>query len=199
MALTRPILRDKGITEKEILDFIMEEHGNAIESLKERHTEALDAVKEENKTLKDAAKNQPNVDADALTGEIAALKEQIETLKTDHAEALTAKEAELTEYKAGIEAKEVDGKKIEAIKEKLIADGARPSKAALKAMIGDIDLATVELDGGKIKNWDTVSAPIKEAYAEDFGEFKTQGVKVADPPASNTTTKDPFEAGFDGD
>jgi hypothetical protein len=79
-----------------------------------------------------------------------------------------------------------------AVEAALKAAGA--NETAVKLMLKEIDLSTVELDGNTVKNADKVIEPIKTAYAGLFGTQQQQGVPPATPPKGTPTSKEAFLA-----
>lgn len=194
MALTRAALREMGVTEKEILDAVMEAHGNSIESIKAKYSADLEAQKEkadkalaELQTKLDAV---PNAEPDGKDW-----KSEYDTLQTKYDADIAAKTTEFAEYKAGIEEKDIKTKKQEAIKTHLEADGANPKLVRL--LMGEFDLSKVNVEDGKVKDWEEASKAVKTNYADVFGEVTTKGAAVATPPpATGAKADDPFLAGF---
>lgn len=178
MALTRSALREKGITDKEILDFIMEEHGNTLEAAKEKAKEAADlaAGKLQDKidALQGQIDNAPKLDGEDWKAKLDALQAKYDT-------DIAAKGKELSDFKAAVESEKTAATKREAIRRQLAADGANQKLIGL--LEKEFDIAAIELDGEKIKGWDELSKPVKESYADVFTVADVKGTPPAAPPA----------------
>lgn len=183
MALTRSALREKGVTEKEILDYIMEEHGNGIEAAKEKAKET--AEKPLQKTIDELqakVDSLPKVDE----GLQAKYDAEIEAHRVTK-ETLTKK---YDDFALETKNKEVIAAKQSILHRQLAADGANPK--LIKLLEKEFDLAGIEIDGegdkASIKGWDKLAEPVKAQYAEVFGKVQSAGVTVSDPPPSQTKT-----------
>ena len=110
---------------------------------------------------------------------LAQAKSQYDTLKT-----------EFDSYKLGVER----GEKQRVVEEHLTSANVKPS---LKGLIAkEFDISKIELENGKIKDWDNILKPVKEKYADSFGTVTIQGA----PPAAGSQgnqESDPSMAGFD--
>lgn len=166
--------------EKEQIDQIMSEHGSTVELIKEKNQETVEKQVEKLNTK--IAELQEKVD-NAPTGDNGNLEEKYNALKTEY-----------DEYKAGVDAEKTTASKQSILRGHLEKDGANPK--LIKLIEREFDLSKLEVDGEKIKDWDFVSKPIKEAYADVFGVTQTKSADVATPPGENTGEEDPFIAGF---
>lgn len=166
--------------EKDQIDQIMSEHGSTVELIKEKNQESVE--KQVEKFNAKISELQEKVDS-APTGNNGKLEEMYNALK-----------AEYDEYKTGVENEKTVASKQSVLRGHLEKDGANPK--LIKLLEREFDLSKLEVDGEKIKDWDSVSKPIKEAYADVFGVTQTKGADVATPPGENTGEEDPFLAGF---
>jgi len=194
MALTRSALRERGITEKEILDFVMEEHGNAIEATKEKAKESADRTAEGLQATIDTLQEQvdaaPKADPDGKD-----YKAELETLQAKYTTDIAAKDTELAEYKSGVEAKATTAAIMSDIEARLLKDGAKPS--LVKLLLKEVDSSKADYKDGTVANYDDLTKTLKEGYADVFGTTQTKGADVADPPAGESKESDPFAEGFD--
>lgn len=162
MALTRPMLRNLGITEKETLDAIMDAHGDTITPLKD----SIRDLEADKTKLEQDIKNAPKSD---VTGDGEDWKAKYD--------------AEVTAHKATVTTHETE-KKTAAVtslaEKKLIESGCNPKAA--KFIIKELPLDKLKEDGS---NWDDIHKPVKEANADFYGEVRTEGAAVGTPPGGS--------------
>lgn len=182
--MKRSFLTALGI-EKDVINQIMDEHGTDIETMKEGFKEKEESFKETIGTLKE--------DNKILASDIKTLKESAPTnnddwktkyddLEEKYNTDIATRQKEYDDFKEVIETqKTVDAKKT-LLRNQLVADGANSKLIDLLELKFDIN--AIELDGDKIKDWENVSKPIKEQYADIFGTTQTQGAIVGTPPVS---------------
>lgn len=177
MALTRSALREKGITEKEILDYIMEEHGNTVEAAKEKAKETADKA------------------AEKLQSTIDSLQEKIDNApkpETDGEDWKAKYEAEVTAHKVtvdGYRTEKTTTAQNKALHEALKAAGANEKFISLVIDKVDRSKAVFEGDidkGFTVKNSDDIVKPVKEQYGDIFGTVTVQGAGVATPPKAES-------------
>ena len=168
MALTRSALREKGITEKEILDYIMEEHGNTVEAAKEKAADKAN----------DAAK----IKIDALQAIIdAAPQPDGEDWKSKFDDEVTAHQKTKDTHTAEQEAADTDGKVAAALKAAGMNEKAIPK--ALKLY----DRAIVEKGkDGALANTEKVVEAFKGEWGDFFGTEIVKGTDPATPPTGGT-------------
>ena len=167
MALTRSALREKGVTEKEVLDFIMEQHGDTVEAAKEKAKETAETAAQR---VIDAL--QAKVDSlPADSGDGTDWKAKHDTIK-----------GEFDTYKANVENGRATSAKRTALRAALKAEGA--NEKLIELLESKFDLAAIELDGEKVKGFAELVKPVKEQFAEVFGKVETVGIGAATPPAN---------------
>jgi len=170
MAMTRKFLKALGIEDDKIDQII------------EAHTDTINALKDERDTYKADAESLP-----AVAKERDKLQKDIDDLKAKAPDAAKV-QAEFDAFKLTVEAEKANASKAVAVEAALKAAGA--NETAVKLMLKEIDLSTVELDGNTVKNADKVIEPIKAAYAGLFGTQQQQGVPPATPPKGNAPDYD---------
>lgn len=176
--------------EKDIIDQIMSEYGNSVELIKEKTKEDYDAkVEKSNKTITDLQDKLNNAIKKGHSGkdwetEYDTLKAEYDTLKAQYDTDIAAKDKELSDFKAATESEKAIAAKQSILRNQLEADGANPK--LVKLLEKEFDIAKIELDGEKIKDWETVSKSVKDQYAEIFGKKQVRGTDPADPPAGGS-------------
>lgn len=169
MALTRAALREMGVTEKEVLDSIMEAHGAGIEALKESAKEAAKLAKET----------------------IDGLQAKVDSKPTDNdgdSEWKSKYENEVKAHKATVEShanEKITSAQDKAILADLIDKGAHEQAASL--LLGKVDRSKIVFEGDAekgftVKNGEEAYAPVKAEHSAFFGEIKTVGAGVPTPP-----------------
>lgn len=177
MALTRSALRERGITEKEVLDYIMEEHGNTVEAAKEKAEETTKtALQKTIDGLQRQIDDTPKADPDGKDW-----KSEHDALQKKYDIDIAAKDEEFSIYKSSVETEKSENIKRVSLRKQLEADGANPKLTTL--LEREFDLEKIEISDGKIKDWDALSKTVKETYADMFGTVKVKGVTTTNPPA----------------
>ena len=170
-----------------VVEKILSAHGAGIEREKGKAADIqkkLDAALEAKKEAEEAMQAALN-DEDGEK-ELAKLKEELETAKTEK----TAAEKALADYKENVETKEVnaniDKQVLAAVKAAKLHDSVLP----LFEKIGyDRNLAKVDKKDGKVTNLDEVVTAIKALpeFAPHFGgESRTEGAGAGNPPPGKT-------------
>jgi len=114
-----------------------------------------------------------------------------------HGETKKSKQKEFDDYKSSVETEKTAAAKQAAVRKQLQADGAKST--LLPLLEKEFDLTKIELDGDKIKDWDSLSKAVKEQYADVFGVIVTEGINPPAPPANGENQPlDLFVKGFDG-
>lgn len=182
MALTRKLLTALGITEQDKQDQIIDAHSETVEGLKK-----------ELNTAKETAAN-----AETLAKERDDLKAQLEQAQKNGTDAAAVRK-QFDDYKAEIAAKEATAQKSAAITALLEKSGV--NRAEFRDLLsGKIDLNTVELENGAIKDADKLVDGLKASYAGCFGTIETGGTPPITPPSGGKNdTVDAFTKGFDGE
>lgn len=196
MSLTRSALREKGITEKEILDYIMEEHGNTVEAAKEKAKETAEAAaKVAIDKLQAKVDSLPEPDGEdwkkKYEDEVAARKtapDDGEDYKAKFEAEVIAHQATKDTHAAKEDAADVDSKVTALLKAAKLNESVIPK--ALK--LYDRTIVEREKDGS-VKNADKVVEAFRAEWGDFFGEVKQQGAGVGTPPKGDSNT----ESGFD--
>lgn len=163
MASIKDILKQYGIEEK------IDEIESAIKgSLHEEYV----PKKQYNKKVQALDKLQEKVDDLEAKGENNELQEKYNNL-----------EKEYNDYKQTVETEKVNADKDKALVEALKTTGF--SDSIVKLMQKQFDLSKLELEEGKIKDWDTLVAPFKEEYAGFISEEVEEGLGSVNPPTDN--------------
>lgn len=113
-----------------------------------------------------------------LEGQLADAKDSGTQLDSTKQELEKAKQ-ELVDFKAQVDAEKTTAQKTNALKAALAEAGA--NEKAVPLLIKEFDLTKIELDGDKVKDAESIIKPVKEGYADFFGETRTHGASV--PPA----------------
>lgn len=185
--MKRAFLTNLGVTDSDTIKQIIDFHQSVVQDLKDDlsavRTDLKTAqtdLKTANKAVEDLKNQEPNTD------DVEVYKQKLEDLQGKYDTDIAAKQKEYDDFKTATETqKEVDTKK-SLLRSQLTADGANSKLVDLLELKFDID--AIELDGDKIKDWETVSKSVKEQYADVFGTTQTQGAKVATPPANNQSS-----------
>lgn len=176
MALTRTALREKGITEKEILDYIMEEHGNVIEATKEKAKEAADKTVDKLQVTIDTLQSkldsipEPTADGDDW-------KDKHDKLKAKYDTDILAKQTEYDNLKTSIETEKQEKAIDEKLTRNLIKANCDPK--LIKAVKAEIDKSKLVDDGDSFKDFEKIIEPVKTG--EYNFAFTTVEQKAFDP------------------
>lgn len=169
---TRKYLTSIGIEEDKI-DLIMDKHSEVVTELKDDR----DKYKADAEKLTDVQKqlNDAKKELESNAGE-DKYKVKYEALKEDFAE-----------FKKGVEAKEVKGKK-EAAYAKLLKDAGIPEKR-ISSILKVTDFNNIELDDeGGAKDAEKLTEAIKSEWSDFIPTTSTKGASVANPPANNPSS-----------
>ena len=169
---TRKYLASIGIEEDKI-DLIMDKHSEVVTELKDDR----DKYKADAEKLTDVQKqlNEAKKELESNTGD-DKYKVKYEALKEDFAE-----------FKKGVEAKEVKGKK-EAAYAKLLKDAGIPEKR-ISSILKVTDFNNIELDDeGGAKDAEKLTEAIKSEWSDFIPTTSTQGAPIANPPANNPSS-----------
>lgn len=169
---TRKYLTSIGIEEDKI-DLIMDKHSEVVTELKDDR----DKYKADAEKLTDVQKqlNDAKKELESNTGD-DKYKVKYEALKEDFAE-----------FKKGVEAKEVKGKK-EAAYAKLLKDAGIPEKR-ISSILKVTDFNNIELDDeGGAKDAEKLTEAIKSEWSDFIPTTSTQGASIANPPANNPSS-----------
>lgn len=167
MALTRKYLTGLGI-EADKIDLIIDAHAETVTGLK---TEIAEYKEKAEKATQLETENEQ---LKAQAGTDSEWKSKYEKEHSD-----------FEAYKAEQEQKATAEAKVTAYKELLKANGV--SEKLLDLIVRGTDLNTIELDEGKIKDSDKLSATIKEDYKDYITTQQGGGVSTENPPAGGGT------------
>lgn len=170
MALTRKYLTGLGI-EADKIDLIIEAHADTVSGLKAEIAESKEKAEK----------------ATELEAENEKLKAQIGT-DSEWKEKFDKEHADFEAYKTEQEQKAIAETKITAYKELLKTNGV--NEKLLDLIVKGTDLNTIELEEGKIKDSDKLSATIKEDYKDYITTQEGGGVQTETPPSSQATETD---------
>ena len=160
------IIANKEQTDKEIVDAIMSLHGTDAEMWKATKAELEQEIASGKTELSDAQKSfddykagdDPNEWETKYNAEVDAHK----ATKKAHAE------------------KEDRDDTTALLRAAFTSEKANPK--AIDLFLNTVNHASVKKKDGKITNWDDIAKPIKEQYAEFFGEVKKEAAPVWTPP-----------------
>lgn len=176
MALTRKLLKSLGLNDDQI------------EGIIEEHIATVDGLKQQAEQYKADAEKLPTV------------QQELDSLKAVGDGGFEAKyEAEkqaFADYKAGVERKELNGKKTNAL-DAVLKKAGIARESFRKQIIKGYALDTLEMDGENLKDADALESTIKTDYADFVSIESEKGLPQTMPPQGGGTTKDPFEMGFD--
>lgn len=183
MALTRAALRERGITEKEILDYIMEEHGNTVEAAKEKTKEDTEkAAQKKNDALQEQLDSMPKPDSEGKDW-----KAEYETLKASTVDKTVhdTLKSEFDTYKSNVETEKAAAKTDSELSEMLKNAGFNEKSLGdlLNDKRFDRSIAKRGKDGN-ISNGEEIVSAVKSLgnWGSHFGTFQTVGAGVATPP-----------------
>lgn len=165
MALTRNFLKAMGLTDEQV-NSIIEGHSDTVTALTKERDEARNAAAQ----------------VDALTRERDDYKTKLE--KAGDAAKV---QSEFDAYKQQVENEKANATKASAVRAALKAAGVNRDEFA-DLLMGKVDLGKVELDGGKVKDVDSLINPLKDSYAGCFGEVTDSGTDPINPPSGGGKT-----------
>lgn len=161
MALTRKYLKSLGLTDDQI------------EGIIEEHTATVDGLKNTANQYKADAERLPGVEKelnDLKAAGDGGYKEKYEAEKKAHAD-----------YKAGVEKKELNGKKTAALDAVLKKAGIL-RESFRKQILKGYDLDTLEMEGDAVKDEGKLLESIKTEYADFASTEDVKGVPRVNPP-----------------
>lgn len=172
MALTRKFLSALGI------------EADKIDEIIEAHTETTNALKAERDELKASADKLATVQK-----ELEEAKATIEASKGEDAfkvkyEAILE---EFKSYKAQEEAKALTEAKDKAYRQ--ILRDAGISEKRIDSIVKVTDIASLEMDGDKLKDAEALTTSAKEEWADFIVTTGTEGANTQNPPASENGNK----------
>lgn len=174
MAITRKGLRAMGLEDEKIDEII------------EMHTETVNALKDQRDQYREDAEKLESVSA------------ELAKLKADHDPSEWQKKYEeehsaFEAYKTEQAEKETAQAKASAYKQLLIDAGV--SEKRLDSIMRVTDLSEIELKDGKLTDAETLTAGIKETWADFITTANTSGAGTQSPPPDSGTpeiTKEQF-------
>lgn len=121
---------------------------------------------------------------DELNNTIADLEAKIENSNTDEYKSkYEALQSEFETYKTNEENKKIAQEKFDLCIEGLKNENFMEDITEL--LTKDIDLETLEIEDGKIKDWDNIVNPIKEKYPNFIKQEGVKGIGSVQPPNNN--------------
>jgi cell division septum initiation protein DivIVA len=166
MALTRTLLKGLGLTDEQVSTII------------EAHIETVDGLKADIEKYKGDAKKLPDVQKELDDLKAAGDGGYKEKYEKEH--------SDFEKYKADQEAKETREKKAAAYTALLKAAGV--SEKRIPAILKVTDLDSVELEGDKVKDADTITESVKTEWADFIESSNTTGANTTTPPTNNPGT-----------
>lgn len=146
----------------------------------ERHNEVLTEIKDERDQFKTEAEKLPDIQKQLDELQKAQSASENDPYKVKY----EAIKEEFEEYKSGILAKETTAKK-ESVYKGLLQKAGIPDKY-IPRILKVTDIESVELDDeGNAKNADDLTNSISSDWSDFIPTTKTEGAKVANPPANN--------------
>lgn len=165
MSLTRKSLKAMGLTDEQV------------DSIIEMHTDTVDGLKEQVNTYKADAEKLPNV------------QKELDDLKAmgdgGYKEKYEKEHKAFEDYKADITAKESKAAKEKAVRAYFESKNITGSNLDLAMRGCGEEMATLVMDGDKIKDTKSLDALIDGAYKSLVYTEHTQGANPATPPANN--------------
>lgn len=170
MALTRAMIRDMGVTEKEVIDSIMEAHGETINLIKEKNTQKEADYKT---SLSDLQTNAEDY------------KAKYESEVASHEKTRSELDKKYNDFEIAVNSE----KQQQSIKDKLselLKTNGMNEKAINKAL-KLYDISSVEMDDkGKIRNEANVLENFKVEWDGFFATEKTDTYSPPTPPLATT-------------
>lgn len=192
--MKRSYLQALGL-EKDIIDQIMKEHGNTVELLKEKYDEDSEQkTLKLNKTINEMKEQIDNI-PDQTQTDGKDWKSEYDALQQKYNTDVGAKQKEYDDLKSTLESQKETIAKQSVLRKQLVKDGANNDLIDLLEL--KFDLNNIVLDGDNIKDWESISKPIKEQYAGVFGTVQVEKTNPATPPVQETQEKDFFIEGFE--
>lgn len=134
---------------------------------KQQYNKKVGAIDELNNTIADLEAKIENSNTDEYKSKYEALQSEIETYKTNE-----------------------ENKKIAQEKFNLCIEGLKNEnfmEDITELLTKDIDLETLEIEDGKIKDWDNIVKPIKEKYPNFIKQEGVKGIGSVQPPRQAQT------------
>ena len=164
MAMTRKGLKAMGLTDEQI------------DSIIEMHTETVDGLKDKLKAAEDKA--------DKLDG----VQKELDDLKADKGDNYKAKydkeHADFEAYKKGVTEKEAKAAKEAAVKAFFEGKNITGANLAIAMRGARDEIASVELDGDKIKDTAALDALVNGEFAGLVVSTQRQGVNTPNPQSN---------------
>ena len=168
MALTRTLLKGMGLNDEQISTII------------ENHVETVDGLKKDIDKYKGDAEKLPGV------------QKELDNLKAagdgGYKEKYEKEKKAFEDFKTAQTAKETKQAKEKAYTEFLKSVGV--SEKRIPSIIKVTDLNTVELEGDKVKNAETLTESVKTEWADFIETSNTNGANTNMPPTNNPNNGD---------
>lgn len=164
MAMTRKGLKAMGLTDEQI------------DSIIEMHTETVDGLKDKLKAAEDKA------------GKLDGVQKELDDLKADKGDNYKAKydkeHADFEAYKKGVTEKEAKAAKEAAVKAFFEGKNITGANLAIAMRGARDEIASVELDGDKIKDTAALDALVNGEFAGLVVSTQRQGVNTPNPQSN---------------
>lgn len=162
MSLTRTALKERGV-DKETIDFIMEAHGETVESAKEKAKTTAESAAEK---------------------KLFEMQSKVDAAHDDWKTKYEAEKAAHTATMEGYKNEKLIESKRTALRTALKAEGA--NEKLIELLESKFEFENIALDGDKIKGWSDMVKPVKEQFSEVFGTVQTVGAGIATPPKNES-------------
>ena len=163
MALTRKLLKGMGLTEEQV------------DTIIEAHTETVDGLKGDISKYKGDAEKLPTV------------QKELDDLKAagdgGYKQKYEDEKKAFEDFKAAQTAKETYQAKVNAYTAFLKSVGV--SEKRIPSIIKVTDLNSVDLEGDKVKDAETLAESVKTEWADFIETSNTNGANTQNPPANN--------------
>jgi hypothetical protein len=168
MALTRKLLKGMGLTEEQV------------DTIIEAHTDTVDGLKEDINKYKGDAEKLPGVQKELDDLKAAGDGGYKKKYEDEH--------KAFEDFKQAQTEKETKQAKVAAYTAFLKSVGI--SEKRIPAIIKVTDLNTVELEGDKVKNAETLAESVKTEWGDFIETSNTNGANTQTPPANNPNNGD---------
>lgn len=138
------------------------------------HTDTLEEIKQERDTLK--------TDHAAAVSERDKLQKRVEALEKTGGD-IAKLQKEYDDYKAQVESDRLNAGKTQAVREALRKAGAR--EQFIDLLLKEVDLEKTEMEGDKLKDAKAVIDPVKAKFGDVFGTVKNRGHEPLNPPTGD--------------
>lgn len=171
MSLKRSTLKAMGLTDEQCETIIAD------------HLETVDALKGEISGYRTQAEQNA-----AAATERDQLRTEYEALKQNGTDAAKI-QAEFDAYRTDVENRAINAQKTAAVK-KLLHESGVQSDTVVDLLMAKVDLGTVQLDNGNVKDADSFVSGYRQQYGDLFASVSSQGTAPINPPPGNGANLD---------